>query len=92
MFHQIVQSVIDKGRLKFVETHIYDQSILISPDGQKLLHWLTQADSSNDEKVQVEDGVIKSSSEEIIHEQTKDSLEDEDSIDSTTKTSSIGGN
>jgi hypothetical protein len=40
MFHQIVQSTIDKGRLQFVETHVYDQSILLGLDGKKLLHRL----------------------------------------------------
>ena len=44
MFHQIVKSTIDKGRLKFVETPKDDQSILIGPNGRKFLYRLLQAD------------------------------------------------
>ena len=34
MFHQIVQSAVDKGRLNFGEAHIDDQSILIGVHGK----------------------------------------------------------
>jgi hypothetical protein len=62
MFHQIVKSAIDKGRLRFVETPKDDQSIPIGADGKKFLHRLLQADSLNDEKVKTVDDGIKFSS------------------------------
>lgn len=40
MFHQIVKSAIEKGRLKFVEIPRDDQSIPIGPHGKKFLHRL----------------------------------------------------
>jgi hypothetical protein len=66
MFHQIVQLAIDKGRLKFLETQIDDQSIPIGLDGKNPLHRLLQADFSKDEQVHTKDGGIKSSSKETI--------------------------
>jgi hypothetical protein len=62
MFHQIVQSAIDKGRLKFLKTHVYDQSTVIGFDGKKRLHRLPQAILFKDVQVHTEDGGIKSSS------------------------------
>jgi hypothetical protein len=62
MFHKIVQSAIDKGWLKFLKTHVYDQSTVIGFDGKKLLHWLPQAVLFKDVQVHTEDGGIKSSS------------------------------
>jgi hypothetical protein len=62
MFHQIVQSAIDKGRLKFLKTHVYDQSTVIGFDGKKWLHRLPQAILFKDVQVHTEDGGIKSSS------------------------------
>ena len=62
MFCQIVESTINKGQLRFVETPKDDQSIPIGPDGKKKLHRLLQADSLNDEKVKIVDDGIKCSS------------------------------
>ena len=91
MFHQIVQSAVDKGRLNFGEAHIYDQSILIGHDAKVLLHRPPQADSFEDEQVHTEDGGIKSSKKPIVHGHTKDILEGGNSIDATLMTSSTGG-
>ena len=91
MFHQIVQSAINKGRLKFVETQTDSQSISIGMDGQKLLDRLPLADSYDDEKVHTEDNGIKLSSEEIIEEHVEDILEAGCSIEATPRTSSTGG-
>jgi hypothetical protein len=63
---------------------------LTSLDGKKLLHRLSLANSYNDEEVHTNDGGIKSSSKEIVQEQTKDILEGENFIHATTKTSSTG--
>ena len=51
MFHQIVQSAIDKGQLNFGEAHIDDQSISVGLDGKNLFCRLPQADSFEGEQV-----------------------------------------
>ena len=57
MFLQIVQSAIDKGRLKFVETPRDDQSIPIGPHGRKFLHRLLQADPFKEKVKTAGDGI-----------------------------------
>ena len=91
MFHQILQSDIDKGRLKFVEMQADDQSILIGLNGENILHRLSLADSCNDEKVHMEGDEIKSISKEIVHKHIEDILEGNISIEATSKASSTGG-
>ena len=87
MFHQIVQSAINKGWVKFVGTQIDGQYIPVgSLDGQKLLHRLTQADSFKDEKVKVAYDGIKVSSKEIVRVHNEDILEGGNSIKVTMKT------
>lgn len=90
MFHKIVQSAIEKGRLKFVETQIVDQSIQIGLDGPKLLHRLLQADSPKVLQVHTEDG-FHTTSEGIVQEHVKGILQGEHSIEATPKTSSTWG-
>jgi len=91
IFHQIVQSAVNKRRLKFIETQIDDQSISIGFDGQKLLHRLLLAVSYNNEQVHTKDDGIKPTSKDIVHEHNEDILEGESSIEATTKTSSTWG-
>ena len=91
MFHQIVQSAIDKGRLDFGEIHIDDQSISIGLDGKVILHRPPQADSFEDEQVHTEDDGIESSKKQIIHGHVEDILEGESSIKASPRISSTGG-
>ena len=91
MFHQIIQSAVDKGRLKFVETQTYDQSVSIGLNGKKLLRRLPLADSCNDEQVHIEDDGIKPTSNEIVQEHNEDILEGEGSIKASPRTLSTGG-
>ena len=91
MFYQIVQSAVDKGRLKFVEKQTDDQSISIGLNDKKLLHRLPLADSCNDEQVHSEDDGIKPTSNEIVQEHNEDILEGEGSIKASPRTSSTGG-
>lgn len=86
MFHQIVQSPINKGRLKFVETQTDGQSISIGLDGKKLLHQLPLADSYDDEKVHTKDNGITFSSKEIIQAHIEDIFEAGCSIQATPMT------
>ena len=57
MFHQIVKSAIDKGRLKFVETPRDHQSIPIGPDGRNFLHRLLQANPFKEKVKTAGDGI-----------------------------------
>ena len=45
MFHQVIQSAIDKGRLRFSEAQHIDQLDSIGLDGKQVLNWLLLADS-----------------------------------------------
>ena len=91
VFHQIVKSGIDKGRLIFVGTLKDDQSIPSDPDGKKVLHQLLQADSLSDEKVKTVDDGIKFSSKEVVQEHSENILEGMSSIEDTMKTPRTGG-
>src|SRR3954466_13853085 len=51
MFHQIVKSAIDSGRLKLVKTPRDHHAIPIGPDDKKFLHRLLQVESFKDKKV-----------------------------------------
>ena len=66
MFHQIVKSAIDKGRLKFVETPRDDQSIPIGSDGKQFLHRLLHAGLFKHEKVKTAENGIKLSGRKIF--------------------------
>ena len=91
MFHQIVKSAIDKGRLKFVETPRDDQSIPFGPDGKKFMHRPLQADPFK-EKVKIAGDGIKLSRRKIVEEHNEHKLESDNSIKATKKTPTTGGN
>jgi len=77
MFHQIVQSAINSGRLKFAHAQEDDQLKSIGLDDKKLKNWPTSASSCNKKNIgEEEDSKPSSDIEDII--QIEDISEDDE--------------
>ena len=80
IFHQIIQSAINSGWLKFAHAQEDDQLESIGLDDKKLQNWPTLASSCNNENVaEKEDSNSLNNEKDIVHElQVEDTLEDDD--------------
>ena len=79
MFRRVIQSAIDKGRLRFSK----DQLMSIGVDGKHISNRLTLADSPKDQRFNVQERDVDPSSEDkvVVHElQIEDNQEDNNVI------------
>jgi hypothetical protein len=83
VFHRVIQSAIDKGRLKFSKAQQMDQLDSIGLDDKQILNRLAIADSLKAQGSNVQERDVEPSSEDkvIVHElQIKDTQEDNNVI------------
>ena len=80
MFHQIIQSAINSGRLKFAHAQENDLLESIGLGDKKLQNWPTLANSCNNENIgKKEDSNSFNNEKDIVHElQVEDILEDDE--------------
>ncbi|TVT97876.1 hypothetical protein EJB05_56855, partial [Eragrostis curvula] len=91
-FRLVIQSAINKGRLRFSEVQIHEHLTPIGPDGKKLLNRLSQADSSKNKELVVEDDSKPPSEERIITQETSvNILGGDNPIKIAEETSNAGG-
>ena len=79
MFFQVIQSAIDKGRLRFSEAQQMDQLDSIGLNGKQVLNRLALADSLKDQGLNAQEKDVESSSEDkvVVYElQIEDIRED----------------
>ena len=79
MFRRVIQSAIDKGRLRFSEAQHIDQLDSIGLDGKQILNRLALANSFKDQGLNFQERDVDPSSEDkvVVHElQEEDILED----------------
>jgi hypothetical protein len=75
MFHQVILSATDKGRLRFCEAQQMGQLDSIGLDGKQVLNWLALPDSLKDQGLNAQERDVEPSSEDkvVVHElQIKD--------------------
>ena len=80
MFHQIIQSAINSGRLKFAHAQENDLLESIGFGDKKLQNWPTSANSCNNENdSEKEDSNSLNNEKDIVHKlQVDDILEDDE--------------
>ena len=77
MFHQIIQSAINSGRLKFAHAQENDQLESIGLGDKRLQNWPTSVNSCNNGEK--EDSNSLNNEKDIVHElQVEDILEDDE--------------
>ena len=79
VFHQVIQSAIDNGQLRFSKAQQMDQLDSISLDGKLVSNWLALADSLKDQGSNAQERDVEPLSEDrvVVQElQFKDILED----------------
>ena len=69
MFHRVIQSAIDKGRLRFSEAQQMDQLDSIGLDGKQVSNQLALADSLKDQGFNAQERDVEPSSEDkvVVH-------------------------
>ena len=70
MFCRVIQSAIDKGRLRFSEAQHIDQLDSIGLDGKQVLNRLVLADSLKAQSLNAQERDVEPSSEDkvVVHE------------------------
>ena len=66
MFRRVIQSAIDKGRLRFSEAQQMDQLDSIGLDGKQVLNQLALADSLEAQSLNAQERYVEPSSEDKV--------------------------
>ena len=86
MFHQIIQSAINSGQLKFGHAQKNGQLKSIGHDYKKLQNWLTLIRSCNDENIgEKENSNSLSDDKGIVHELQGNDICEDDELSNSSK-------